>query len=352
MRHIILLAILALPVDEWADAKKAAESAVKNPDPTVRETAAAKLGAVDRRESVDLLLDLWAATTRFSRELQAQKLEKIAKQDAMPIKKKLQAGSVTLSGDEVKQKQDFDALDVEIKSLEGKVQAEDKVRWKVREVLSKLTSPDAVKMLIAKVGTETDWSARAAAAEALAAVNTAESKEALRAALGKEKEPRAVLSIAESIGKLRDAEAVPALASALKKAEDWAVKSTIVLALKMIGDPKAVEPLIEAIKGTDGRLREDISGALVALTGVNKHGDYATWKDWYGSNKETLLGGSYQKPQQAPKGEAGGTTFYGIPITSKRVMFVLDRSGSMAEKASWKPETKTGSGPHVGGESG
>jgi hypothetical protein len=33
-------------------------------------------------------------------------------------------------------------------------------------------------------------------------------------------------------------------------------------------------------------------------------------------------------------------------------MFVLDRSGSMAEKASWKPEKKTASGPDGGGDSG
>ncbi len=351
MKHILLLTAFLLPVDEWSDAKKAAESAVKNPDPSAREAAAGGLASFDRKESVDLLLDLWAATTRFAREMQTQKLEKIAKQDAMPIKKKLQAGSVTLSGDEVKQKQDFDALDAEIKALEGKVQAEDRVKWKVREVLAKMTGADSVKMLISKVGSESDWSARGAAAEALGTVNAGEAREALRKALSKEKEPRALLSILEAIAKQRDADAVAGVADALKKAEDWQVKAAAVDALKAIGSPKGVEPLIDALKGADGRLKEDINTALISLTGVDKHGDHATWKDWYQTNKESLLGGTYEKPKDGAKKETGGTTFYGIPITSKRVCFVLDRSGSMAEKASWKPEKKTASGPG-GGDSG
>ncbi len=354
MKQLILLAILGLPVDEWSDARKAAEAAVKNPDPSARESAATKLGAFDRKESVDLLLDLWAATTRFQRELQRIQAEKEQKADAMPIKKKFaehKGGVITLNADEVKAKAEYDALLVEVRELESKIQAEDRVRGTIRTVLSKYSSPDAVKMLAAKLNLEADWSARAAAADALGGMNSAEAKEALRKQLPREKDPRAQMSIAESLGRLKDTEAVGVLADALKKAEDWPVRSTIVAALRQIGDPKAIEPLIEALKGAEGRVKDEINSALVAMTGVDKHGDHATWKDWYAGAKDALLGGTYAKPKDGPKEEGNATTFYGIPITSKRVCFVLDRSGSMAQKTQWKPEKKTESGSK-GGDSG
>ncbi|OHB69483.1 MAG: hypothetical protein A2W23_04720 [Planctomycetes bacterium RBG_16_43_13] len=52
-----------------------------------------------------------------------------------------------------------------------------------------------------------------------------------------------------------------------------------------------------------------------------------------------LFGYSYA--QDASPGGGGGkqteATFYGQKIDSKRIVFVIDHSGSMAEPADWKP---------------
>src|SRR6185503_5016831 len=93
--------------------------------------------------------------------------------------------------------------------------------------------------------------------------------------------------------------------------------------------------------------------ALVALTGVNRHGDAASWKAWLDQNRDAISKGTYAKKTAdeagAPGKNATTTTFYGIPVESKSVIFVLDRSGSMMEPSDWddtKDATATGgSGP-------
>jgi hypothetical protein len=141
------------------------------------------------------------------------------------------------------------------------------------------------------------------------------------------------------------------------KSDYWQVKYTAAMTLKAMGskDGKdAIEPLIEALKAADGKLKHDLNDALVALTGVDKHGDAAAWKSWFDANKETVKAGGYKpKPEEAAgkgQGDPRGTTFYGIPVKSKNVIFILDRSGSMAEPSDW--EIPEGEEVATGGASG
>jgi len=74
----------------------------------------------------------------------------------------------------------------------------------------------------------------------------------------------------------------------------------------------------------------------------------ASWKAWWESNRDAVLKGTYvlkagEGAADAPK---NGTTFYGIPVTSKSVIFALDRSGSMLEPSEWDipQDVATGAG--------
>jgi len=352
MRIAVALLLSIALGDDWTDARDAAKAALKNPDPAARESAADKLGAFDKTESLELLVDLWGVSAQLLRQMNAEKAEKIRKLDAMPIKKKLQGGAVTLSGDEVAQHAEFKKLEEEIKQLEAKIGREEQARRAVRKSLLGLKSADTVRTLTRKISGETEWSIRAAAAEALAEHDSPDVKDALRKALKSEKDPRAVLSIVDAIARLRDRDAVPALGETLKKAAEWQVKATVIDALRRIADPRGIEFLIESLKDADGRLRDDANSALVAITGVDKHGDHATWKDWWATNRESILAGTYKKPDAKPNEKGGATTFYGIPIVSKRVLFILDRSGSMAEKATFTKTNDTPTGPGQPGPQG
>src|SRR5213079_96840 len=111
-------------------------------------------------------------------------------------------------------------------------------------------------------------------------------------------------------------------------------------ALRAIGSLSAVEPLVDAIANAEGRLKIEFNEVLASLTGVNKHGDAAAWKAWFDANKDAISKGSYSAKSSepgAPPGRAQTTvTFYGIPVESKSVIFVLDRSGSMMEPSDWE----------------
>lgn len=341
--------ILLFAQDDWTAAKNEAAKALKNPDAAARLEAVGKIAAFDKKDAVDLNLDFWAVSSRLIRQYRIEKAEKIAKADAMPIKKKLQGGQITLNGDEVKQKEEYDKLNSDAAALDKKITEEDRILTKIRETLSGMKEAESLTLLRRTLSDGKDWTLRGAAAEALGAIGDAPSAPEIRKALKKEKDPRAAVSMIEALGKIGDKESIADLAEQLKKGADWQVKSAAAEALRRIGDPRAIEPLIEGLKDATGRLRDELNEILIGLTGVDKHGDYKTWKDWFATNKDALLGGRYEKPANQDTGKKGGTTFYGLEVVSKRVIFILDRSGSMAEPTEWKPETDVASGAPGGG---
>jgi Mg-chelatase subunit ChlD len=73
----------------------------------------------------------------------------------------------------------------------------------------------------------------------------------------------------------------------------------------------------------------EIVDALRGLTG--KPFGYApgTWKEWWTKARE-----EFTIPDQAvaiASSQAGMTTYHGVPVLSNRIVFLLDRSGSMGE---------------------
>jgi len=129
-----------------------------------------------------------------------------------------------------------------------------------------------------------------------------------------------------------DPGAFESLAQATKDASR-PVALTAVRWLRLSKDaPRAVPPLIEALvlseKTRRGRMVYDIKNALRELTGVNL--ETATdWKNYWETRKlappKTATAGSTQARFEKPK-------FFGIPIESDRILFIIDTSGSMEKK--------------------
>jgi hypothetical protein len=100
---------------------------------------------------------------------------------------------------------------------------------------------------------------------------------------------------------------------------------------------EAVPRIIAALE-SEGLLRVPLNDALVTLTGVDKRGDFAAWKAWWNREGEAALA---SRPPREEREEAldrawnppaTHAEFYGLEIVSKRVLFVLDVSGSMKGK--------------------
>ncbi|MBL8840155.1 MAG: VWA domain-containing protein [Planctomycetes bacterium] len=152
-----------------------------------------------------------------------------------------------------------------------------------------------------------------------------------------------------ALGRRGDAGATPAAAMALGHA-DWRVQVEAVEALRRFHQPSSIALLIQQLDRADGRLRDDLGRALVSLTGQRFAADAATWRRWWAE-----AGGSFVPPPApaapllataadpasgaegaaagADAGGAGGTQFFGVGSFSKRLVFVVDLSGSMREPA-------------------
>ncbi|MSR75943.1 MAG: VWA domain-containing protein [Planctomycetes bacterium] len=125
--------------------------------------------------------------------------------------------------------------------------------------------------------------------------------------------------------------ATPTLRELVDGDAEKPVKLLAVAALARLLDKATVDPLIRAAGVKDPEVVAAASKALRDISGEDK-GDAAAWRLWWNTAQKDF---QPRKPLIAPTEEAvrenKGTNFYGIESRSRRLMFVLDRSGSMSE---------------------
>jgi len=163
--------------------------------------------------------------------------------------------------------------------------------------------------------------------------------------LVEDKAPEVRIVAVEALGRMADPKATPALARAIKDAF-WQVRSVAIEALAKTGGRPAVDALVIAMAGAEGRIVHDLSDALVKLTGQNFHENKVLWRDWWKKNRDAYTGppAVAKAGEKKPAGEGGkpggaqgeayksrekGVSFYGIRTRSKRIIYILDVSGSM-----------------------
>ena len=123
----------------------------------------------------------------------------------------------------------------------------------------------------------------------------------------------------------------------------WEVRLASVQALRALRAPEWVRPLILRLgKEEKPRLRIAIAQTLFELTGVNLYTNEAVWERWWKDH-----GHDFEMPAVVPVvprsgQEATVAGFYGLPVDSDRLAFVIDQSGSMsAQDASDQSGTGT-----------
>ncbi|MFO0984118.1 MAG: HEAT repeat domain-containing protein [Planctomycetota bacterium] len=141
--------------------------------------------------------------------------------------------------------------------------------------------------------------------------------------------------------------AVPALVKALE-APDWQVRSSAINALGMFRDKSAVGPLIGRMEKEDGRLRDDAHLALMKVTGEEFAPDVMQWKAWWatvGARWKVPTPKEIEERKKTRSGTYVGkvatqSEFMNVRTQSKRIVFVIDQSGSMedlvADRAAFK----------------
>jgi hypothetical protein len=130
------------------------------------------------------------------------------------------------------------------------------------------------------------------------------------------------------VAKTGDASSAPAILACLDH-EAWQVRLAAAEALRGVRVREAVPPLIERLdREESARVREAIAETLFSLTGQDLLDAADAWRAWWRDH-----GATFEVPATPPKRKAdeGGTVarFYGLPVRTERVCFVLDRSDSM-----------------------
>jgi len=139
------------------------------------------------------------------------------------------------------------------------------------------------------------------------------------------------------LGRARFEGAVGALAGLLAD-DDWRVRDTALDACLDLRDGALVPTLISRIDLEALVRRDRVRDTLVGLTAVDHGASSARWRAWWereGKDQPLATAEAAQAFLDArPRAESGAgrsiAQFYGIPLTSNRVAFVIDASGSMS----------------------
>jgi len=191
--------------------------------------------------------------------------------------------------------------------------------------------------VLVELAADRDWEVRRAAADTLGSYGE-RAAETLRELLADE-EPVVRTAAADSIGEIGDRISVLALIASLEDSQ-WQVQAAAVGALGKLRDKRSIGPLIELMQ-EEGRLQDDTSRALEAITTMSFGVDPEAWKSWWARSAETFE--VPEKPRREPPRTARGiaereregaryanrTRYYGIPTPSQRILFLLDVSYSM-----------------------
>ncbi len=189
-----------------------------------------------------------------------------------------------------------------------------------------------------------NWYARSEAAVAIGRMQDAESMSALRTMI-KDPAEKARVAAMDALAMFGEEAhmAVPLIVKHLKSPQ-WQLRVTACQALGKIGSMEAVEDLISRMEVESGRVRGDLYGALKEITRDDLGRDPKFWREWWDREKSNAPGGMPKRPDEptgdGKPGESGPDPddryarpeYYGIEIYSARLGYVIDTSGSMAQR--------------------
>lgn len=367
----ILPLLLIAPVaqaEDWGTVKSEALKLFADTDAIAKERIAAMLrvGAADRKEAVDLLITLLKRRNPEEIKLHAaardieSKIEGIYNRNRALLKKNMINAN---------DQQEIAKLTIQLNRVNERINALDVIKRRTSDALGRCKSQAGY--LIEKIlDRDRDWQVRLEVVQALGIIGTEKAFAGVRK------------GIADEDYKVRTAALEVALKKNIKGLDDafvealnddwWQVRAAATRAVKALKIYKAVGALIDALQLEDGRLTLEMDGALQELTGKTYYGDAELWARWWAANKEKFLaevtagkapnkeaeqGGAPGAPADPAdpaggghKGAAATTSFYGIKTASKRIIFILDISGSMTQKSTLpggKPAPKvTGGAGH------
>lgn len=137
-----------------------------------------------------------------------------------------------------------------------------------------------------------------------------------------------IASIA-ALGEIAPDEAIDPLLALLEK-DDWRIRYAAARSLVNMRCEDLIEPFIKCMYKSSEWLQKELGGMLREMTGKDNGADVKSWDQWWTANKDKF---EIQYEEDILASDQT-MTFYGLEINSNKVLFCLDRSGSMALPAS------------------
>jgi hypothetical protein len=165
-----------------------------------------------------------------------------------------------------------------------------------------------------------------------------EATELVRDAITQPQHGRTILiTLADELAKCRGENAYRALAQLVELPlfkMDFAFRRAVEQALTHVRSKEAVTMLIELLGVVKGEVRADIVHYLSDISGQQMGIEFEAWAAWWREHEKDFEFPPEQKQQPAagvaaaPK-PAAGPSYYGLPLSGAKIIFVIDTSGSM-----------------------
>lgn len=188
------------------------------------------------------------------------------------------------------------------------------------------------------VSKDPDAEVRARVIDALGGVRDDKVGEALRDLTAGSGDLRLRLAALDALGRQQDDKTVELCVTRLLTDPEWRIRAAAMRTLVAIPRKNSIPALIQSVGSEVGRLVDDAEWALTALTGRRFNADPDLWKEWWRVNRDSFKIGDHLGAEGEPssavasgnaRSKGGHISFYGIQTRSNRILFVLDRSGSM-----------------------
>ncbi len=120
-------------------------------------------------------------------------------------------------------------------------------------------------------------------------------------------------------------------------AESYGFRFNLVRSLALMQHPDAVDFLTQLRESLDGQLRFQLDKLLSDVTVSHFHGDQDRYEKWLATEsgeepkRESFFANADVEPDSLNRVRLGRPQYYGIDIHAKRLMFIIDHSGSMKQ---------------------
>ncbi len=141
-----------------------------------------------------------------------------------------------------------------------------------------------------------------------------------------------ITTAADGLGKENDQQSVTILQRMSKLtcfSETFACRRAIVQAMVAIRLPESIDALIELLPKVDGEARGDMLRHLANVSGEQYGAHPEAWQAWWKKHKDKFQFPASGAMPQAAARQRELPSYYGLAIQAKRIVFVIDISGSM-----------------------